>query len=293
MVKTHRRGFTLIELLVVVSIIALLVSILLPALSRAREAAKNALCKNNEHQILTGFNIFAAENNACLPPVKCGPWLHDVPYRTTDYIIESGGDRKTLYCPLDKIRDPEKNFFWNHPERGAAWDPTTLENKKGFTEPQDDDVREDIFRVVGYFLLLPPSKEPLTDYQKSIFGQNFRWEILRQDARITGNKTFAYKTTDRFPADQEVVIDITQCRQTSEYAGDDPDNDTFDSYYNPSGLWNYGVMEPTVHLNKGRPKGANIAFLDGHVGWRDFEDMVYRYTPYWDRNLAGRPFKWW
>ena len=58
-----KEAFTLIELLVVVSIIALLVSILLPALGRAREAAKQAVCHGNLHQIGIIMEMYAGENN--------------------------------------------------------------------------------------------------------------------------------------------------------------------------------------------------------------------------------------
>ena len=70
-VSTHsgsRSAFTLIELLVVVSIIALLVSILLPALSKAREQAKAAMCKTYLRQVGIGVEMYQQENRWHLPP---------------------------------------------------------------------------------------------------------------------------------------------------------------------------------------------------------------------------------
>ncbi len=61
------KAFTLIELLVVVSIIALLVSILLPALNRAREQAKRVVCAANLHSIGVGISTYASDNSGLIP----------------------------------------------------------------------------------------------------------------------------------------------------------------------------------------------------------------------------------
>lgn len=58
----RRHGFTLIELLVVVSIIALIIAILLPALAGAREQARRALCSANQRQVFTLNTIYATNN---------------------------------------------------------------------------------------------------------------------------------------------------------------------------------------------------------------------------------------
>lgn len=66
----HRHAFTLIELLVVISIIALLVSLLLPALSSAREAAEMTQSLSNLRQLQVGMHAYAGENDQKLPLPK-------------------------------------------------------------------------------------------------------------------------------------------------------------------------------------------------------------------------------
>jgi prepilin-type N-terminal cleavage/methylation domain-containing protein/prepilin-type processing-associated H-X9-DG protein len=76
--KEARDGFTLIELLVVIAIIAILASLLMAGLSRAKMQADSAVCKNNLRQITLGLHVYLADESAFPPlshPQTGSPWF--------------------------------------------------------------------------------------------------------------------------------------------------------------------------------------------------------------------------
>ena len=146
--QIQRRGFTLVELLAVISIIALLMGILTPALSKARTQARRMLGISNQRSIVRAVNLYAMDNDALYPEsvATVGPegyWNWQEPMKLVGYstrsprihrsmsaylrtYIEKG---RSIYCPgaPRQFKYLEETWAagdsWDNPDTPMRTDP--------------------------------------------------------------------------------------------------------------------------------------------------------------------------
>ena len=130
-----RRGFTLIEVLVVVAIIALLISVLLPSLQRARDQAKSLACLSNLKQIGTTMSYYSSDNGMkFLPPFRYVRRINsntndgnNVPgwwqYLTYKYLFNN---TKVTECPKDDFVESSRPQFKRGPYRDLKGNSATI-----------------------------------------------------------------------------------------------------------------------------------------------------------------------
>lgn len=103
--QQRRHAFTLIELLVVISIIALLIAILLPALGAARNGARDAKCKSNQHQLGIMEAAFVADQKEHIVPMQ--RVVNGVEFSWRGQLWEYGNQEADIFdCPSGEKNPP-------------------------------------------------------------------------------------------------------------------------------------------------------------------------------------------
>jgi prepilin-type N-terminal cleavage/methylation domain-containing protein len=145
-----RKAFTLVELLVVIGIIAILISLLLPALSRVQASGRMVKCKSNLRQVLSGLLVYGQDNRDHKPPLWrrassgtiTSDWLSpDTKWSGTPVGLGILADKKyitfdVLLCPSEAMtQDAERDkqnwssafnsgssyaYFWRPPEEAGT-----------------------------------------------------------------------------------------------------------------------------------------------------------------------------
>jgi prepilin-type N-terminal cleavage/methylation domain-containing protein len=259
-----RQGFTLIELLVVVAIIALLISILLPSLARARELAKRTACAANMSGIGKGLHTYATEGNQGMPISAHAGATADLT-TAVKYMGTIGSKRGSLGNPSQgEILMPPDNGV-NVSTARNLW---TLIRAGGSTPgsfvcPSSEDAKNDEDSPQDYwdFGVGSQTTERATPEQQSFYKQiSYGYQVPY--GRLGKPSAEGYQRAV-LSADKGPWSNI----QAENSAGNAVDQTIFAKLTTASSPDDWRQYNSPNHGGVGDGEGQNVLFADSHADW--------------------------
>ena len=257
--RRSRRGFTLVELLVVIGIIALLISILLPSLNRARAAANNVKCQSNLRSIGQGLALYLTQqsngtmpwgfkNNASNPAAN---WFTELrPF------IGAGGE--AVFTATDDELNQETVFVDTDTQPGGINHYSAHPRLMPGSGDVDNSLPSKPPMRPGKVSRIDRSSEVVVIFDGSqVFSApTYTGQTQNLGYRLDGGRfyNFTYLLFDQIPAQNVITIDRG------------PNRDVFASPPNPdAGFGN-------IRWRHKDNTSANFLFVDGHVGSFNYGD---------------------